>query len=196
MAATAPKILVFAGSTRTDSCNKKLAKVAAEAAKAAGAEVTFVDLRDYPMPLYDGDLEEASGLPESAKKLKALFVQSDGFIIASPEYNSSITGVLKNTLDWVSRTETDDEPDLVAYRGKAAALLSASPGGLGGLRGLVHVRAILGNIGVIVLPDQVAVSKAYDAFDEQGQLKEARTAKQVTGVAQALVAFLIKHRAS
>lgn len=189
-----PKILAFAGSTRTASYNKQLVRFAAEAARAAGAEVTLLDLRDYPLPLFDGDLEEQQGLPENAKKLKAIFREHDAFLISAPEYNSSITAVLKNTIDWVSRPETDDEPALVAYRGKAAALLSASPGALGGLRGLVHVRAILGNIGVIVLPDQVAVPKAYEAFDDKGGLKEERSAKQVTHLAQGLVEFLKKHQ--
>jgi len=188
-----PKILAFAGSTRTASYNKQLVRFAAEAARAAGAEVTLLDLRDYPLPLFDGDLEEQQGLPENAKKLKAIFREHNGLLIASPEYNSSVTAVLKNTIDWVSRAESDDEPALAAYHGKAAVLISASPGALGGLRGLVHLRAILGNIGVIVLPDQVAVSKAYEAFDEKGGLKEERTAKQVTKVAQGLVEFLKKH---
>lgn len=188
-----PKILAFAGSTRTDSFNKKLIRVAADAARAAGAEVTLIDLRDFPMPLFDGDLEDKEGLPENARRLKELFRSHDALLISSPEYNSSITAVLKNTIDWVSRTETDDEPALVAYRGKTAALLAASPGALGGLRGLVHLRAILGNIGVIILPDQVAVPKAHEAFDDKGALKEERTAKQVKGVAESLVTFLKKH---
>ncbi|MDP1592373.1 MAG: NAD(P)H-dependent oxidoreductase, partial [Prosthecobacter sp.] len=119
----------------------------------------------------------------------------DAFLIASPEYNSSITAVLKNALDWASRDESDDEPALSAYRGKTAALLSASPGALGGLRGLVHLRSILGNIGVIVLPDQVALPKAHEAFDDAGQLKDQRPAKQVTALAQGLVSFLNKHLA-
>lgn len=187
-----PKILVFAGSTRTDSYNKKLAQAAAKIAGEAGAAATYVDLRDLAIPLYDGDLEDQSGLPEGAKKLKGLLRESDGFIIASPEYNSSVTGVLKNAIDWASRSETDDEPSLVAYRGKAAVLLSASPGALGGLRGLVHLRAILGNIGVIVLPEQVAVSKAYELFDDSGMKDDPRTAP-VAGAVKALVAFLNKH---
>ncbi|MCE9518722.1 MAG: NAD(P)H-dependent oxidoreductase, partial [Verrucomicrobia bacterium] len=130
-----PKILAFAGSTRAGSFNKKLIRIAADAARAAGAEVTLIDLRDYPLPLFDGDLEDENGLPENAKKLKALMRESDGFLISSPEYNSSITAVLKNAIDWASRQETDDEPSLVAFRGKAAVLMSASPGALGGLRG-------------------------------------------------------------
>ncbi len=188
-----PKILAFAGSTRTASYNKQLVRTAADAARAAGAEVTVIDLRDLPLPLFDEDFESEHGLPENAKKLKTLFRDHDAFLIASPEYNSSITAVLKNAIDWASRGETDDEPALSAYRGKTAALLSASPGALGGLRGLVHLRAILGNIGVIVLPDQVALSKAHEAFDAAGKLKDERPAKQVTALAQNLVSFLRKH---
>ena len=118
--------------------------------------------------------------------------EHQGFMISSPEYNSSISGVLKNSIDWASRAETDDEPPLVAFRGKTAALMSASPGALGGLRGLVTLRSVLGNIGIIVLPDQVAIPKAYEAFDDTGKLKEERSAGQVDGVAKGLVAFLKK----
>ena len=152
-----PKIVAFAGSLRTGSFNKKLLAIAVDAARAAGAEVTVVDLRELALPLFDQDIEDATGLPAGAKRFKALLVASDGFLIASPEYNSSITGALKNAIDWASRSETDDEPSLIAFRGKAAALCSASPGALGGLRGLVTVRSILGNIGVHVLPDQVSI---------------------------------------
>lgn len=190
-----PKILAFAGSTRTGSFNKQLVRVAAAAARTAGAEVTLIDLRDLPLPLFDGDFETEHGLPDNAKKLKALFREHDAFLIAAPEYNSSITAVLKNALDWASRGETDDEPALSAYRGKTAALLSASPGALGGMRGLVHLRAMLGNIGVMVLPDQVALPKAHEAFDANGQLKEERPAKQITALVHGLVSFLQKHLA-
>lgn len=191
-----PKILAFAGSTRSGSFNKKLINIAAEVARAAGAEVTVVDLRDLAIPLYDGDLEDASGLPEGAKKFKALLRESDGFLISSPEYNSSITGVLKNAIDWASRQETDDEPSLVAFKGKTATLMSASPGALGGLRGLVHLRSILGNIGVIVLPDQVAISSAHEAFDASGKLKDERKAKQIADLAKGLTTFLVKQRST
>lgn len=169
-----PRLLAFAGSLRRDSWNKKLVKIAARGARAAGADVTEIDLKDYPLPIYDGDLESADGLPANAKKLKELFVAHQGLILSCPEYNSSITAVLKNTIDWVSRPGTPDEPALVAYKGKVVSLMSASPGALGGLRGLVTVCSILGNIGCIVLPDQVAVSKAHEAFDEQGELKDAK----------------------
>jgi len=167
----------------------------AEAARAAGANVTVVDLREFALPLYDQDLEDASGLPEEAKKFKTLLRESDGFLIASPEYNSSITGALKNAIDWASRSESDDEPPLAAFRDKVAALGSASPGALGGLRGLVHLRAILGNIGVIVLPDQVCISTAHEAFDEAGKLKDERKAKQVTALANGFVQFVSKLKA-
>src|SRR5688572_20474350 len=121
-----PHVLAFAGSTRSESFNKQLVRLAAEDARAAGAEVTVIDLRDLPLPLFDEDLETENGLPENAKKLKALLREHDGFLIASPEYNSSISSVLKNAIDWASRPESDDEPPLVAFRGKVAALMSAS----------------------------------------------------------------------
>lgn len=191
-----PKILVFAGSTRTGSFNKMLAHLAAEAVRTAGAEASFVDLRDLALPLYDGDLEDAQGLPEGAKRFKTLLREHDGFIIASPEYNSSVTAVLKNAIDWASRAESDDEPSLVAFRGKAALLTSASPGALGGLRGLVHLRSILGNIGVLVLPDQLAIGAAYEAFDDAGALKDSKKAAQLASLARGLVDFLKKHAAA
>jgi NAD(P)H-dependent FMN reductase len=125
------------------------------------------------MPLYDGDLEAEQGLPEKAVELKALFGAHDGLLLACPEYNSSITPLLKNTIDWVSRPAEGEAP-LAAFDGKAAALLTASPGALGGLRGLVHVRSILGNIRVLVLPTQVAVSKADEAFGEDGELVDPK----------------------
>lgn len=168
---TSAKILAFAGSARKDSFNKKLVKIAAEGARAAGAEVTYIDFRDLPLPLYDGDLEEVEGLPENALKLKALMKAHQGFLIACPEYNSSITPLLKNAIDWASRPEPG-EPSLACFKEKVAVLMSASPGGLGGLRGLVHVRSILGNIGVLVLPDQKAIGNAHQAFDENDYLQD------------------------
>jgi NAD(P)H-dependent FMN reductase len=187
-----PKIVAFAGSLRTGSFNKKLLAIAVDATRAAGAEVTVVDLRELALPLFDQDIEDASGLPEGAKKFKSLLRASDGFLIASPEYNSSITAALKNAIDWASRSESDDEPDLVAFRGKTAAVVSASPGALGGLRGLVTVRSILGNIGVFVLPDQVSIPKAHEAFDDAGHLKDERQTKKIAALAKGLVAFTAK----
>lgn len=182
-----PKVLVFSDSARRDSVNQKLATVSAEMAREAGAEVTLVSLADYPMPLYDGDLEVAEGLPEDAVKLKALFVENDALLLACSEYNSSITPLLKNTIDWVSRPATDDEPSLSAYTGKVAGLLAASFGGLGGMRGLVHVRSILGNVGVTVIPQQFALGGAFQAFDKSGNLLEGRSKGGVEKVVSALV---------
>ncbi len=170
------KLLFFAGSARKESMNKKLAKLAADMAQDAGAHVTHIDLKDFEMPLYDGDVEAQNGIPENAKKLKQLFVEHDGFFIASPEYNSSIPPLLKNTLDWISRPHEENETSLIAFNGKIAALGAVSPGGLGGLRGLVSLRMMLGNIGVTVVPSQVAVGSGFQAFDENEHLKDDRHA--------------------
>jgi len=185
------RILAFAGSTRTDSYNKKLVRVAADGARAAGAEVSLLDLRDLNLPLFDEDLEARSGLPEGAKRLKELLKAHGGMLIASPEYNSSITAVLKNAIDWASRSAPGEAP-LACFADKVAGLMSASPGALGGLRGLVHARAILGNIRVIVLPDQVAVPKAHEAFGPDGRLKDAAMQKMVEGIGAQVAATVVK----
>jgi NAD(P)H-dependent FMN reductase len=166
------KILAFSGSLRQASFNTAIVRIAAEGAKAAGAEVTVVELRDFPMPLYDGDLEAASGLPEHAKRFKQLLISHQGLLIASPEHNSAYSGALKNAIDWASRP-APGEPSLAAFAGKTAALCSASPGALGGLRGLAALRSLLGNISVTVLPQQVAVPKITEALDK-GALKEPK----------------------
>lgn len=183
------KILAFAGSLRKDSYNKRLAKVAAAAAAEAGAETKLIDLRDFPLPVFDEDLERA-GTPDAAIEFKRLLVQHQGFLIASPEYNSSITAALKNAIDWASRP-ADNEPPLVAFQGKTAALLAASPGALGGLRGLVHVRSILGNIGVVVLPDQLAIPKAHEAFNGD-LLTNERHLRRVAAIAKQLAEVTAK----
>jgi NAD(P)H-dependent FMN reductase len=187
----ASKILAFAGSTRAGSYNKMLIKIAAAGAQAAGAEVTLIDLRDYPLPLYDGDLEAEKGLPENGRKLKDLFLAHQGLMISCPEYNSSITAVLKNTIDWVSRP-APNEPPLGCFLNKAAAIMSASPGALGGLRGLVHVRSILGNIKVLVLPDQIAITKANEAFQPDGSLKDPKQHEAVRQIGATLADVLAK----
>lgn len=180
------KILVFPGSARTGSLNKKLAATAAVALRTAGAEVTLIDLADYPMPLYDGDIEAKDGVPANARKLKALFASHNGFLIASPENNASVSALLKNTLDWVSRPDAGQN-GLVPYQNKVAALVSASPGALGGLRGLVHLRAILQTLNVQVISEQFALSRAHEAFDEAGRLKDAKQQAMLTGTMQRLV---------
>ena len=177
----APKILAFAGSTREASFNKKLVSVAADGARDAGAEVTVIDLRDFPMPLYDGDLEANEGLPEPVQRLKALFLEHQGLLIASPEYNGSMSAVLKNTIDWVSRS-AEGEGGLAAYKNKVAGVMAASPGRLGGLRGLVHVSQVLSGLGVLVLPQQHALGGAGEAFDDKGDLKDSVQQATVTGI--------------
>ncbi len=184
-----PRILAFAGSARTGSFNRKLVGIAARGAEEAGAEVDLLDLRDFPMPLYDGDLEEREGLPKNAERFKALMMASQGLLIAAPEYNSSITPLLKNTIDWASRPAPGEER-LAVFRNKTAALMSASPGALGGLRGLVQVRAILSNIHVMVLPDQVALPGAHGAFTGDGRLKDEQRQDAVEGLGRKLAETL------
>jgi NAD(P)H-dependent FMN reductase len=179
------RILCFAGSAREDSLNKKLARAGAQALQAAGVETTFADLRDYPMPLYDGDLEAAQGLPEGALRLKQLFKAHHGLLVVSPENNGSVSALLKNALDWVSR-QHGSESGLVPYQGKVAALLAASPGALGGLRGLVHLRAIFQSLGVLTLSEQFALGRAHEAFDEAGALKDPKQQASLAAVAARL----------
>lgn len=174
-----PKILAFSGSSREGSYNVRLLEVAVGGACAAGAEVTLVNLRDLNLPLYDEDFERTEGLPEGARRLKKLMLAHQGFLIASPEYNSSISPALKNAIDWASRPTLGEAGELACFANKVAALMSASPGGLGGLRGLVHVRAILGNLKVLLIPEQVAVGMAHHAFHSEGGLKDTGQQKTV-----------------
>lgn len=182
-----PRILFLAGSIRAESFNRRLGRLACGMAEQGGAEAAWLDLADYPMPLYNGDLEQDQGVPDSALALKREFRAADGFFIAAPEYNSSVTPLLKNTLDWISRQSEPDEPPLSAYRGKVAGLASASPGGLGGLRGLVVLRMMLGNIGVHVVPSQLAVPGAAQAFDDEGRLADSGKSKALEGVVSELI---------
>jgi len=186
------KLTALAGSTRKDSVNKKLIQEAVRCLDDENVELKLIDLADYPMPLYDGDLEEREGVPENGKKLKDLFIHHDGLLLCCPEYNSSITGVLKNTIDWISRPEGSDPYYLVAFKGKAAGLMSASPGNLGGLRSLVHVRDILGNIGMQVMANQLSVPNAYDEFDQQQHLKDQKLKEKLEDLVEEFVTFTRK----
>ena len=186
-----PKILAFAGALRKDSLNKKMLLVAAEGARKAGADVTVIDLKEFPVPLYDGDLETESGIPENAVRLQEMMLASDGFLIASPEYNSSISGTLKTYIDWTSRGRGELKAG-ACYGGKAVVVMSASPGGLGGIRGLPSVRSILGTMGVYVLPDEFALGKAHEAFNEDGSAKEAFVGQKLESLGQALTQFIVK----
>lgn len=165
------KLLFFAGSTRKSSLNQKLAQKAAELAKTMDAEVTVINLEDYSMPIYNGDLESSNGLPENAIKLKKLFREHDGFYIASPEYNSSYSALLKNAIDWISRPHEENEPPLSAFKDKVAAIGAVAPGALGGLRGLAPLRMLLGNIAVHVVPNQVAIPFGFEAFSNDNKLE-------------------------
>ncbi len=187
-----PKILAFAGSLRKDSFNKKLIKLAVKGAQEAGAEVMLIDLKDYPLPIYDQEIEDSQGLPENALKLKNLMFSHDGFLISCPEYNSSMSAVFKNVIDWTSRQATKDEVYLSCFIDKAVGLMSASPGQLGGLRGLVPVRAMFGNIFSHVIPQQKSISQADQAFDDKGNLKDAKAQSDVMNIGKKLAQFISK----
>jgi len=184
------KILAFSGSSRRGSLNTKLVSIAATAAMEQGADVTVIHLGDYPMPIYNADLESQHGLPEYAVKFKQLLIDHDGVLIASPEYNSAFSPLLKNAIDWASRKQTDEESPLLAFRGKFAAIMAASPGALGGLRGLVFLRMLLANIGMIVLPEQQAIPSAHQAFNQDGSLSNPQQHQAVCNLGIKLVEIL------
>lgn len=180
-----PKILVLAGSARLDSIHRKLARQTVEALRNVGLEATLADLRDFPMPIYDGDLEAGEGLPPAAKALKELARRHDGFAIASPEYNGGYPALLKNALDWISRPEPGDRP-LEVFRGKVAAILSASPGPAGGSRGLRQLRELLEMMNVSVVPQELAIARSSAAFDADGRLMRAEDVAGLRELAAAL----------
>jgi NAD(P)H-dependent FMN reductase len=181
------KLLAFAGSTRTGSLNQALLDLAVAEARARGADVTAIRLKDFALPIYDGDLEQ-SAFPAAARELKALFQTHDGFLIASPEYNGSVSGVLKNAIDWVSRpTDGEALTALSGFRGKVAGLMAASISPFGGLRGITHMRQILGTIQTLVATEQVLVPFAHGAFDESWALKEALPAQLLGGLAARVI---------
>ncbi len=180
------KLLVIAGSTRTGAFSKQLARAACALATAAGHQATFVDLRDHPMPLYDGDFEEAKGLPEHAVRLRGMLAQHDAVLVCSPEYNSSISAVLKNALDWLSRPYKA-EPGVAPWKHKVTAIMASSPGALGGLRGLVHLRQILMNLGALVITEQFALGGAATAFTPDGTLADGKQAAAAKNVIDRLV---------
>lgn len=183
------KLLAFSGSLRKDSWNHQLVSLAATAARDAGAEIELIRLEDYPLPFLNQDTEETlQHLPELLA-LRKLFSSCDGLLIASPEYNGSLSSTLKNTLDWLSRPAFDNSYT-PSYTDKTVGLLSASPGGLGGVRGLNHLRDILTSLGSLVVPQQLALSAAYEAFDETGQLNNEVMADSVRGIAQAVVQII------
>lgn len=184
------RLLVTSGSARAGSFNTQLARLAARLAREAGAEVTELDLRALALPLYDGDVE-AAGLPAGALTLRRLFASHDAFIVATPEYNAFVTPLLVNALDWASRPPAEAElpAGLAAMQGKVAGMISASPGALGGMRGLLFLRAFLATtLGMLVVPQTASIGGAMQAFDDSGTLKDARQQQAVAGVVRAVLA--------
>ena len=182
-----PKILVFAGSIRTGSFNARLAALAAKELALAGCDVTRISLEDYPLPLYDADDERKNGVPANAASLKTMMAAHQGVFIASPEYNASVTPLLKNTIDWVSRVRERGEAPLAVFKHRVFALGGASDSPYGALRSLMTLRQILElGCGALVLPEQVTVFHASEAFDEMDNLKDERAAAALKRLAQRL----------
>ena len=189
------RLLCFAGSTREGSYNKKLARLARHIASANGVEAVFVDLTDYPMPLYNGDLEAQDGPPMKAREFKALLGEYEGVFIASPEYNSSVTPLLKNTLDWVTRVRAHGESGLEVYRSRIFAISGASPGYYGAMRSLLNLRQILEvGIGAQVIPQQLALPRAHEAFEEDGSLKDRSHQDMLKNVVEKLAIAARRYR--
>jgi NAD(P)H-dependent FMN reductase len=184
------QLLVTSGSSRTGSLNRRLAQVVAQAARAAGAAVTELDLAALALPLYNGDIE-AAAMPEGARELRRLFASHDGFIVAAPEYNAFVTPLLINALDWASRPAAagDLPAGLAAMNGKAAGMVSASPGALGGMRGLLFLRSFLATaLGMMVVPETASIVHAHQAFDDSGALKDAKQQQAVERVVRSVLA--------
>ncbi|PAJ80844.1 NADPH-dependent FMN reductase [Burkholderia ubonensis] len=188
------KILAFCGSTRSGSFNQKLLDIAAQGALESGAQVTHIHLNDYPLPFYDGDLERESGLPEAAQALQKRVKECDAVLIASPDYNGGYSAVLKNSLDWISRPNGNGQAGLACFAEKPAAVISASPGLLGGSRGQAAIRGVLDKLGMLVIPQTFALGAAHEAFDELHRLKDVRAEAMVRAVGSALAQTAAKLR--
>jgi NAD(P)H-dependent FMN reductase len=178
-----PKILVFAGSVRTGSHNARLAALVAKELTLAGADVTRISLQDYPLPIYDGDDETKYGAPDHARKLKQMMAAHQGVFIASPEYNASVTPLLKNAIDWISRVRERGEQPLAVFKNRAFAIGGASDGAFGALRSLMALRQVLElGCGALVIPEQITVFRASEAFDDMDNLKDERAAASLKRV--------------
>ena len=180
------RLLAFAGSLRAGSLNRKLIRTLEAGASAAGAEVTHLELRDCPLPIYDGDIE-AAGMPETVRRLQQVMREHDGLLISTPEYNGSMPALVKNTLDWISRPMLDGRSGTALFRGKVAGICSASPGMLGGIRSLIVLRDALAKLGLWVAPSQVALGNADSAFDANDELLDAKRREAVQAVARETV---------
>jgi NAD(P)H-dependent FMN reductase len=191
-----PKILAFAGSLRQHSFNKRVLKVVVKGAEKAGADVTTIDLNDFPMPIYNADHHADIGFDEHALRLQGLLVRHDGLLIATPSYNGSLSAALKNAIDWASRAN-DIYQKADIYPGKVAAIISASPGSLGGIRALAHLRGVLSSVNVHVLPSEVAVPFAADRFDGDGlEMVDEQMKTTLESLGASLVAMLRKTHCS
>ena len=183
-----PKILVLPGSVRSGSHNVRLAALATKELTLLDADVTRISLADYPLPLYDADLDARAGQPENAVKLKQMIAAHHGVFIASPEYSASVTPLLKNAIDWVSRVREKGDPTYAAFKNRPFAIASASPESAGGLRSLMALRQILElGCGALVIPEQVAIPDAERAFDDMDNLVEARLMNLLRGELARLV---------
>lgn len=180
------KFVVFAGALRKDSSNKKFAREALRLVKELGEDGEFLDLKDYPMPPYDGDIEESTGVPETTKALSKKIAAADAIILSTPEYNGGIPGTLKNVIDWLSR----DKP--VSLTNKHLLMLAASPGAFGGIRVLWHSRQTYDALNIHVFPGNMGLSNAYQAFDEQGKLKDEKTAERLKDLLKQFIAHVKK----
>lgn len=177
------RLLFFAGSAREGSHNKKLAQLGQKIAEANGIEAVFVDLADYHMPIYHGDLEDDQGVPERALAFKALLDEYDGVMIVTPEYNASVPPLLKNTLDWVSRVKAEAD----VFHTRVFAISAVSPGYYGGMRALLTLRQILSvGLGALVIPQQMALPRASKAFEDDGSLQDEKQQKMFADVVEAL----------
>jgi chromate reductase, NAD(P)H dehydrogenase (quinone) len=180
------RILAISGSSRRESLNQKLLDIAAQGARDAGAEVTVARLADFDLPIYDGDFEAERGVPHEVRKLHELMEKHDALLIATPEYNGGYTALLKNAIDWISRPRVDGSSGVDLLTGKVAALVSASPGQLGGLRSQTGLRVVLEKLGMLVIPQAFALSRAHEAFDAAGKLEDSSAMRLVSGVGEAL----------
>jgi chromate reductase, NAD(P)H dehydrogenase (quinone) len=184
----APKILVIPGSLRTGSHNARLAALAAKELVLADAEVTQISLQDYPLPLFDADTMAADGLPPRALQLQRMMAAHQGVFITSPEYSASVTPLLKNTIDWVSRARVRGEANYTAFKDRVFAIGAASGGAGGGMRSLMALRHILElGCGALVIPEQISVANAADAFDDMDNLRDERAATALKALARRLV---------
>ncbi|MCA9276575.1 MAG: NAD(P)H-dependent oxidoreductase [Phycisphaerales bacterium] len=195
MSQTPIKIAMISGSLRKGSFNTKLLKCVDETVSGMDqVELDHISLSELDLPMFNEDLEAAS-FPESALELKRRLIAADGVLISSPEYNGSFSGALKNAIDWASRPRPDEE-SLACFKGKVCALLAASPGAIGGLRGIRHVRQVLTQLQMHVIPQEFALGKAHEAFDDNGQLKEEFARNMANNVGQSLVKIARMHKSA